>query len=205
MLKEGHMKLVDIQPAIGSVIASLAVTDLRERTYLATYPGMISIGAARGVTNDVKFHQLATLVYGWMPRVVRIDPLYTSAAVDTLGAALWVTDASYKSIPVKRISDCLHSVVGASKLLHFANPDVFPIWDSNIEVFRKKPDSDITSVSQYMDYVGEVHSIRRETGFHEFYIEFCSAYSARLATNGVPTYSIGHVRAIEAAVFELAP
>jgi len=50
MLKEGHMKLVDIQPAIGSVIASLAVTDLRERTYLATYPGMISIGAARGVT-----------------------------------------------------------------------------------------------------------------------------------------------------------
>ncbi|MCD9572349.1 hypothetical protein [Pseudomonas protegens] len=199
------MKLIDIEPAIESVTASLAVTDLRERTYLATYPGMISIGATRGVTNDVKFHQLSTLVYGWMPRIVRINPLHTSAAVAALGAALSATDANYQSIPVKRISDCLHSVVGASKLLHFANPDVFPIWDSNIEVFRTNPGSDMTSVPQYMDYVGEVHSIRREVGFSEFYIAFCTAYSARLKTNGVPTYSIGHVRAIEAAAFELAP
>ena len=165
---------------------------------------MISIGATRGVTNDVKLHQLSTLVYGWMPRVVRIDPLHTSAAVDALGAALSATDTNYQFIPVKRISDCLHSVVGASKLLHFANPDVFPIWDKNIEVFRTNPDPDMTSVPQYMDYVGEVHSIRREVGFSEFYIAFYAAYSARLKTNGVPTYSIGHVRAIEAAAFELA-
>lgn len=32
------MKLVDNQPAIGSVIASLAVVDLRERIYLAHVP-----------------------------------------------------------------------------------------------------------------------------------------------------------------------
>lgn len=199
------MKLVDIQPAIGSITASLVVTDLRERTYLATYPGMISIGATTGVTNDVKFHQLSTLVYGWMPRIARIDPLHTSAAVAALGAAMSATDANFQTIPVKRISDCLHSVVGASKLLHFANPDVFPIWDSNIEAFRTNSDSDMTSAPQYMDYVGEVHSIRREAEFPEFYIEFCAAYSARLAVNGIPTYSIGHVRAIEAAAFELVP
>lgn len=199
------MKLADIQPAIRSVMESLAVTDLRERTYLATYPGMILIGSVGLVTNDVKFHQLSTLVYGWMPRIARIDPLHTTAAVAALGAALSATYANYQSIPVKRISDCLHSVVGASKLLHFANPDVFPIWDSNIEVFRANPNSDMKSVPQYMDYVGEVHSIRRETGFPEFYIEFSAAYSARLTANRIPTYSIGHARAIEAAAFELAP
>lgn len=33
------MKLVYTQPATGSVIESLAVKDLRERTYLATDPG----------------------------------------------------------------------------------------------------------------------------------------------------------------------
>ena len=33
------MKLIDIEPAIESVAASPAITDLRERTYLATYPG----------------------------------------------------------------------------------------------------------------------------------------------------------------------
>lgn len=197
------MNLVDLQPAIESVSASLVVTDLRERTYLATYPGMISIGATREVTNEVKFHQLSALVYGWMPRIARIDPLHVSAAVAALGEAISATDMNYQLVPVKSISDCLRSVVGASKLLHFANPNIFPIWDSNIEVFRKKSGSDITSASQYMAYVSEVHSIQAEAGFAEFYIEFCDAYSARLIASGIPAYSITHVRAIEAAAFEL--
>jgi hypothetical protein len=95
--------------------------------------------------------------------------------------------------------------VGASKLLHFANPALFPIWDSNIEAFRAKPGSDVTSVPQYMDYVAEVHGIRAEPGFPAFYSAFCAAYSARLTANGITAYSIGHVRAIEAAAFELVP
>ncbi|NTY90426.1 hypothetical protein [Pseudomonas putida] len=198
------MNLADIKPAIESVTASLIVTDLRELTYLATYPGMISIGAAGEVANDVKFHQLSTLVYGCMPRIARIDPSHTSAAVTALGEALSASEVNYKLVRIKSISDCLHSVVGASKLLHFANPNVFPIWDSNIEAFRKISDSDITSVSKYMDYIDEIHGIRREAEFPEFYTKFSGAYSARLTANAIPAYSISHIRAIEAAAFELA-
>lgn len=55
-----------------------------------------------------------------------------------------------------------------------------------------------------MAYVSEVHSIQVEAGFAEFYIEFCDAYSARLIASGIPAYSITHVRAIEAAAFELS-
>lgn len=197
------MKLIDIQSAIVLITANLAVTDLRARTYLAIYPGMIAVGAARGVTNDVKFHQLSAMVYGWMPRIARIDSLHSSAASAALGEALSASDANYQAISVKAIADCLHSVVGASKLLHFANPQVFPIWDSNIEAFRKNPDSDIKSVSQYVDYVREVHDIRKEDGFGEFYNEYCAAFTSRLTASSVPIYSISHVRAIEAAAFEL--
>lgn len=199
------MKLANIIPAIESITENRTVTDLRERTYLATYPGMISIGAAPGVTNDVKFHQLSTLVYGWMPRIVRIDPVHVPSAVCALGAAMTATDTTYGNVPVNSISNCLRSVVGASKLLHFANPAVFPIWDSNIEAFREKPGSDVTSVRQYMDYVAEVHGIRAEPGFQNFYRDFCVAYSSRLTANGITAYSIGHVRAIEAAAFGLVP
>jgi hypothetical protein len=199
------MKLADIYPAIAFVTAHPSVTELRGRTYLATYPGMIAVGATPGVSDEEKFYQLATLVYGWMPRIVRIDPAHSVDAVTAFGLGTSASQTTFRSVPVKSISDCLHSVVGASKLLHFANPNVFPIWDSNIEKFREIPDSDINSVSQYLDYVQEVHNIRAEPAFPEFFNVFSSAYSARLTANGIRPYAIGHIRAIEAAAFELAP
>lgn len=198
------MNLADIQPAVAQVAAQPLVTDLRGHTYLATYPAMIAIGAAAGITTSVKFHQLATLVYGWMPKIVRINPTHSTKAIVAFDAAISATPATFADVSVKDISDCLHSVVGASKLLHFANPDVFPIWDSNVEIFRAKPDSDITSVPQYFSYVKEVHNIRAEISFSSFYTAFNIAYSARLKANGIPAYTVGEVRAIEAAAFELA-
>lgn len=199
------MNLADIRPSIASLRAAPVVTDLRERTYLATYPGMIFIGASPGIPASVKFHQLATLVYGWMPRIIRVDPAHSAAAVAAFSVALSATPTTFRSVPIQSIHDCLHSVVGASKLLHFANPDVFPIWDSNIESFRAQPDSDVTSVRQYLDYVSEVHDIRHDQGFPTFYSDFVAAYAARLAACGIPTYKINEVRAIESAAFELAP
>lgn len=197
------MKLADIQPAIQLVSGHLLVTGLRELTYLATYPAMIAIGAAIDVPNSVKFHQLATLVYGWMPRIVRIDPAHCASAIAAFDSAVAASQTNIGNASIKSIADCLHSVVGASKLLHFANPEVFPIWDRHIEIFRANPGSDVTSVPQYMDYMREVHSIRAEAGFPEFYDGFCAAYAARLKANGIMTYEISQVRAIEAAAFEL--
>jgi hypothetical protein len=198
------MKLADIQPAIASVFANPVVTDLREHTYLATYSGMIAIGAATADSNAVRFNQLSTMVYGWMPRIIRIDPAHSPDAVEAMALAITATPASFAHVPIQHISDCLHSVVGASKLLHFINPDVFPIWDSKIEGFRARPRSDVTSAEQYLYYVREVHQIRAEPGFPTFYGTFQAAYSARLLASGIPIYLINEVRAIEAAAFELA-
>ena len=136
------MNLAAIRPAIASVLANPVVTELRNHTYLATYPGIIAIGTAPGVAPGVKFHQLATLVYGWMPRIIRIDPRHSAGAITAFGMAIAATPHTFDHVAIQSIADCLHSVVGASKLLHFANPDIFPIWDSNIEAFRALPGSD---------------------------------------------------------------
>jgi hypothetical protein len=76
------------------------------------------------------------MAYGWMPRVVRIDPQHTPSALAALLPAQTATPATMRGTRVADIAACLHSVVGASKVLHFVNDAVFPIWDSNIETFR---------------------------------------------------------------------
>ena len=46
-----------------------------------------------------------------------------------------------RPVGVADVAACLHSLVGASKVLHFVNDSVFPIWDSRIETYRLRLDS----------------------------------------------------------------
>lgn len=199
------MNLSKIQPAIASILARPRVTELRSHTYMATYPVMMAIGAAPAVSHAVKFHQLATMVYGWMPRVLRIDPIHIGGAINAMCAAMEATPRTFSTVPIQDIAKCLHSVVGASKLLHFVNPHAFPIWDSKIESFRSPASSDMTDVAEYLKYARNVHDIRSDPDFPAFYAAFQSAYSSRLRASGIPAYHVNEVRAIEAAAFELAP
>lgn len=43
---------------------------------------------------------------------------------------------SMKLVDVASIAASVGSVVGASKMLHFVNPKVYPIWDSRMETLR---------------------------------------------------------------------
>lgn len=202
------MNLTDLLPAIKQIAAQSVVSDLRAFTYMATYPSILALGATPGPINMERFHQFALMAYGWMPRIVRLDPQHMENALESCQQAQAVTTANRKAVMISAIADCLHSVVGASKVLHFIKPDVFPIWDSNIEQFRKK---DVALAYKHMDqvanyslYVDEVHAIRLDSGFQLFYDQFNVALAARLVANNITPYQITEVRAIEAAAFELA-
>jgi hypothetical protein len=199
------MKLVDIQPAIQAIAANPVVTELRGHTYLATYPCIIAIGTSSGLADAQRFYQLAAMIYGWMPRVLRIDPEFTLQAIAAFGEAQTASSGNFHQVPIQNIKNCLHSVVGASKLLHFVNPNVFPIWDSNIAKFLGISKSNVESVAKYIDYVHEVNNIRGEKEFSEFFINFSAQYSARLFASGIKPYPITEVRAVESAAFELSP
>ena len=94
----------------------------REATYLRTYPAVLAIASCSGLDDTVRFLQLATVVYGWMPRVLRLDPNHLDDAVVALREARETTDANRNGLLIHNVSACLRSVVGASTLLHFANP-----------------------------------------------------------------------------------
>lgn len=200
------MRLQDIQPAIVLIQNSPVVTDLRSHTYLSTYPEILALVQEDEIQAPT-FKQLALMVYGWMPRVLRIDNAHFTSALQAANSAKQATREAFENIPIQHIANCLHSVVGASKLLHFINPNVFPIWDSKIQAFRGLPNGnyDMSNIDNYLEYVGDVHAIAREEGFDEFYARYGVVHANRLNRSNIEEYQVSQLRAIEASAFELAP
>jgi hypothetical protein len=204
------MNLADINPAVALILNNPVVTELRSVMYLATYPTIVQAAAIPGLADDERLQQVALMSYAWMPRILRLDPIHRLLAAQAVGRTRTYNSAVHTPSPfgggvVQDIASCLHSVVGASKVLHFLLPDVFPIWDSNIERFRGAG-TNLDSVSAYLTYVDEVHAIINNPAFPAFRYAFDLAYHRRLAASGIPAYPnpISPVRAVEAAAFELA-
>ena len=199
------MILAEIKPAIARITPAMPVLELRAYTYLATYRAMVALASEPSALDLARFHQIAVMAYRWMPRILRLDRAHAEPALMSLRRARTVTIADLVASEIAPVARCLHSVVGASKVLHFVNPDVFPISDSGIARFRGVPVSDLEDEEQYCVYVREVHRIIGEPGFDALREDFLAAYRARLEVSGIPPYQITPVRAVEAAAFELAP
>jgi len=124
-----------LQAAFERIRTSVPAEGSRAATYLRTYPALLAIASSPGVDDSTRFLQLATAAYGWMPRIVRLDPEYLDSAIGAFRESREATEANWPNLLVDQVAACLHSVVGASKLFHFANPTVFPIWDKKVERF----------------------------------------------------------------------
>jgi hypothetical protein len=201
------MDIKRLRRAIDIIHDEQAVLSARQTTYLRTYRALVDLAALPTDDSHRRFLQLATGAYGWMPRIVRIDPDHLARAVAALADASRASEAVVQESVVKPIAACLHSVVGASKVLHFANPDVFPIWDTKVERVWRQPDPSqhyMGKSGNYVRYAEEVHQLRKHQDFAPFLSGFRSAYETRLRALGIPHYVIGEVRAIEAAAFELS-
>lgn len=201
------MNLQHILPAVARIHGNLIPVELRARTYLSTYDAIRHFATAPGPITPLRFHALATMVYGWMPRVVRIDANYTTPATALLNAATKTAAHMVRGLPIFQLANCLKSVVGASKMLHFMNDAVFPIWDSKIESFRQGKavsHAHMGQLANYLAYVDDVHAICGDTAFPAFAANFRNATNARFAALGIAPYPISDVRVAEAAAFELA-
>ncbi len=194
------MNLNDLNPAIEKITDSPAVSELRAVTYLWTYPSIRAIVEGRSEIDMCVFHQLETAAYGWMPRVVRIDPKYVELALEAINKALQARRDTISEVDLMSIAKSLHSLVGASKVLHFINPTVFPIWDSRIEghrLGRKPSQNHMDDPANLSSYICNVLEIVQDEGFPEFYRGFQFAFEQRLLACHISPYSVSEVRAVE--------
>ena len=103
------------------------------------------------------FYGLAHCVYGWMPRMLILKK---ELDLSRLKEEWKLARRGYNpSKGIKDFTELLEmfngSVVGLSKLLHFAHPDKYPIYDSNVyKAVTGQEKYDYWKDKQaYMDYV----------------------------------------------------
>ena len=103
--------------------------------YCAAYPHLLRVVAC--LDDDLRHEALwatAHIAYGWMPTAL------TSVETDNFGIPNGSIFAAIRANgPAKCLLDQMDDVapinrswVGTSKLLHFVNPERFPIWDTRV-------------------------------------------------------------------------
>jgi hypothetical protein len=126
--------------------------------------------------------------YSWMATIKQLDPRLETidCAVEALNRVssmypenLNIEKIISPDIPkeeihklerlIRPIRQFLGSVIGASKLLHFVNPGVFPIWDTTIHRYCDHADMKNTSDSlhRYVHYIYNVHILINNASFNE--------------------------------------
>lgn len=208
------MKLDDLWRAVESL--ERPPSNPRADTYLRTYPALLAFGNRCTKDSPSDLYLLACATYGWMPRALKLNATHAAGALNNLKNAIDVKDIK-PTTSITELANFVGSVVGASKILHFVNPESWPIWDSKVEGFRTwsncpHPKSSKSfpapyssmNVEGYVSYIDEVFLILEDSRFEDFYAEMQAAHEARLTNLKIEPYEITRIRAIELAAFELA-
>lgn len=164
-------------------------------SFLLSYPEFLKHFARLSAITSHDFIVGAYLVYGWMPTIPRrIFPQDSeSPVIRVLNRVKERPQVSEGDLETVR-SAVNHSLVGASKLLHFVNTEDFTIWDKRVYKYingtRPTP-AQINSVPNYLLYLAncaEIAEDRRFEAVHE-------------AINGKIGYEVSSFRAIEWVMF----
>jgi hypothetical protein len=107
--------------------------------------------------------------YGWMPRMLsKFDISNINKIVNILNRAKRGIFPQENELEILRDS-INNSLVGVSKLLHFINPDIFAIWDSNVYKYIQKkgkaPQCKFQSIRHYLDYHKKLNQLIKQKGF----------------------------------------
>jgi len=200
-----NLNLSTLDQAVELVRVNKLADGSKEATYLRTYPSLLTAAKSseRGAVET--FLMTAAFVHGWMPSSLDVDP-------DRLGEAASAFDqaraegADFSAATVSAVAGCLQSLIAASKVLHFANPFLYPTWDNEIEHFRRglaPSQYHMNQTNNYVAYVENIRELKREEGFLGFHHDYCMNYQQRLRQLAIPPYPLTDMRVIESAVYEI--
>ena len=161
--------------------------------YLRTYPALIKSTAilAKEMGEDA-LPAIAHMAYGWMPTILK---KFSDSQPGIVGPATECRSFEEASELIKSLDDSPinNSWVGMSKVLHFINPDFFPIWDSRV---AKHFDLKITQVNKknhFLEYLTFVEENRKSDAVKRVQEAFVKEAG----------YSVSDVRACEFILFSV--
>jgi hypothetical protein len=162
-------------------------------SYVNTYQNFIEHFKA---IQEITWHDVVIgshLVYGWMPTIIKLNYSEKDKVVKVLNLAKRGDELSINDLLVLK-KTVNNSLVGASKLLHFINPEKYAIWDSRIFRFitEKKSQYGIDKPENYLEYLRGLAEISNNKNYQSFHKKVESKFD----------YKITAFRAIEIVMFE---
>jgi len=177
------------------IIAERNIDLDRASTYLTSYPEIVRYFRELAVIDRHHLIIGANLVYGWMPTILKFKSQHFEE-VARLANSVRVGSRLAKNelVVVKRLIN--NSMVGTSKLLHFANPYLYPIWDSKICEYlgNRAYHYVVNSVERYLDYLQNCEELIQE----ECFVNVHRSVEERLG------YAVSPYRAVELVLFASA-
>jgi hypothetical protein len=172
---------------------------LKDDSYIASYPHLIAY-FDREETTEADVVRGAHMAYGWMPTILGI---YPSLTFDLASGANLLNKARNDGILCREEIEALsrlinNSTVGSSKLLHFAAPKSFAIWDSRVYLFiHQQPPHPyrVNNVDRYVEYLTILKNLAGRAEFPEFHRD----------VEGNVGYPISPMRSLELIMFRNAP
>lgn len=171
----------------------------RDMSYLTVYPFFVQYFFS---LQKIEIDNLiigAHSVYSWMPTILRNLRLdHSEKVLEILNQVKINKEISEKDL--LELRSCVNnSLVGVSKLLHFINPEKYPIWDTHIctYLYHNSARSFVNNPRQYLEYTQYINSLIRELEFNDFYTEIITD----LKRGGYGTVS--RIRALELAIFSM--
>ena len=151
--------------------------------------------------NPIDEHSLILgcyFTYGWMPTILKNfdGTLIDHSIIASLNG---VKDGKkLDSESLKTLKTIVNnSIIGASKLLHFINPKLYPIWDSRVcnFIYNKKYPGFVNNISHYEKYVSKVEELLLD----EQIIKMCKDVRSKLKDHD---HKLTNIRVIELIMFE---
>ncbi len=131
---------------------------------LTSYEDMLNFAQRNLINLDkIALVGLAHMAYGWMPTMIK----HTVLASDFSGWKLKIKNGSLEKSFLKEIMKLTNeSIVGASKLLHFLNPNDYPIYDSKVYSSIVNHDCKVNlskDVENYVKYAEKLRNLVKNT------------------------------------------
>jgi hypothetical protein len=131
----------------------------------------------------------AHFTYGWMPTILTLHG-ELDECLDILHPAK--TDEEIAQDQFEKVCHVINnSSVGASKLLHFINPMIYPIWDSRVCRFLEHPEHLRRNKESYFQYMDCCKALVKEKNFSLEHKKIKDAVG----------YKISPIRAVELIMF----
>ena len=173
-----------------------------QKTYIRSYPALVEhFKESHQKLSPATLTVLIHTVYAWMPTILNIhadDEQLSETCHILYQARHRILDIN----ELETLASCTNnSMVGASKLLHFFNPELFPIWDSKVYRFIHK------GTPKESPHAYRVNNCRRYLEYQVHVLETSMDYRVPGLVRHISTlcgYPVSPVRAIEMTMFLLS-